>query len=42
MASDVERALSEEGLTAAVMARYHVHVAVQRELGSKLGKLSAA
>lgn len=41
-AADVERALSEEGLTAAVMARYHVHVAVKREVGSKLGKLSAA
>ena len=40
--ADVERALSEEALTAAVMARYHVHHAVKREIGSKLGKLSAA
>ena len=36
---DVEKALSEEALTAAVMPRYHVHNAVKRELGSKLGKL---
>lgn len=36
---DIERALSEEALTAAVLPRYHVHNAVKRELGSKLGKL---
>ena len=34
---DIEKALSEEALTAAVMQRYHVHYAVRRELGSKLG-----
>jgi len=34
---DVEVALSEEGLTAVAMQRYHVHFAVKRELGSKLG-----
>jgi len=37
--SDVESALSEESLTAAVMQRYHVYNAVRRELGSKLGRL---
>ncbi|HYE06703.1 MAG TPA: ATP-binding protein [Planctomycetota bacterium] len=36
--SDIEKALSEEGLTAAVMQRYHVNIAVKRELGSKLGR----
>ncbi len=36
---DVDKALSEEALSAAVMQRYHVHFAVKRELGSKLGKL---
>jgi hypothetical protein len=35
--TDIETALSEEALTTAVMQRYHVHVAVKRELGSKLG-----
>ena len=35
--SDVDKALSEEALTSAVMQRYHVHFAVKRELGSKLG-----
>lgn len=39
---DIERALSEEALTSAVMPRYHVHNAVKRELGSKLGKLQSA
>jgi Histidine kinase-, DNA gyrase B-, and HSP90-like ATPase len=39
---DVEAALSEEALTAAVLPRYHVHNAVKRELGSKLGKLQTA
>jgi hypothetical protein len=39
---DIETALSEEALTAAVMPRYHVHNAVKRELGSKLGKLQTA
>jgi hypothetical protein len=37
--SEIEKALSEEALTAAVMPRYHVNNSVKRELGSKLGKL---
>jgi hypothetical protein len=40
-ADQIGQALSEEGLTAAAMARYHVYNSVKRELGSKLGKLSA-
>lgn len=39
---DIENALSEQALTAAVMPRYHVHNSVKRELGSKLGKFDAA
>ncbi|MBV8547643.1 MAG: hypothetical protein JO088_23110, partial [Acidobacteria bacterium] len=35
----LEKVLSEEALTAAVMPRYHVYNSVKRELGSKLGKL---
>jgi hypothetical protein len=35
----LEKALTEEALTAAVMPRYHVYNSVKRELGSKLGKL---
>jgi hypothetical protein len=38
---DIDRALSEEALTAAVMQRYHLNNSVKRELGSKLGKISA-
>ena len=38
-ARSIEVALSEEALTAAVMQRYHVHFAVKRELGIKLGAL---
>jgi hypothetical protein len=38
----IQTALSEEALTACVMARYHVHNSVKRELGSKLGKLATA
>lgn len=34
---DLEKALSEEALTSSVMQRYHVHFAVKRELGAKLG-----
>ena len=36
---DVNIALSEQALTAAVMSRYHVNNSVKRELGTKLGKL---
>ena len=39
---EVERALSEEALTAVVMSRYHVNNSVKRELGTKLGKLQVA
>ena len=38
----IQAALSEEGLTAAVMQRYHVNNSIKRELGAKLGKLQAA
>jgi hypothetical protein len=38
---DIEKALSEEALTAAVLQRYHVNVAVKRELGSRFGKLKS-
>ena len=36
---DIDAALSEEGLTAAVMPRYHIDVAVKRTLGTRLGSL---
>jgi hypothetical protein len=36
---DVQRLWSEEALTAAVLPRYHVDVAVKRALGAKLGTL---
>ncbi len=36
---DIDQALSVEALTAAVMQRYHIHFAVKRELGVKLGSL---
>jgi hypothetical protein len=36
---DILTSLSEEALTAAVMPRYHVDVAVKRALGSKLGTI---
>ncbi len=36
---DLERVWSQESLTAAVMPRYHVDVAVKRALGAKLGSL---
>ena len=39
---NIAHALSEEALTAAVMQRYHVHNAVKRHLGSKLGKMTVA
>jgi len=41
-AQQIQQALSEEALTASCMQLYHIHVAVKRELGAKLGKLSAA
>jgi len=36
---DVDKTWSEEALTAAVMPRYHVDIAVKRALGAKLGTL---
>ncbi len=36
---DIDRALSDEALTAGVMQRYHVANAVKRTLGSKMGSL---
>lgn len=36
---DIKLSLGEEALTAAVMQRYHVDVAVRRALGAKLGTL---
>lgn len=36
---DVDKALSQETLTAYVMQRYHVHFAVKRELGLKVGSV---
>ena len=38
---DVDKALTEEALTAVVMSRYHVNNCVKRELALKLGKLAA-
>lgn len=34
----IDRAVSEEALTATVMQRYHIHVAARRDLGAKLGR----
>lgn len=39
---DIEDGLSEVALTSAVMQRYHINVAVKRELGSKLGSFTTA
>jgi len=38
---EIEKALSAEALTSAVMQRYHVYVACKREIGAKLGKFAA-
>ena len=37
---EIDKALSPEALTAAVMQRYHVYIACRRELGSRLGKIA--
>jgi hypothetical protein len=37
--SNIDSALSQEALTASVMQRYHVHFAVKREIGIKVGSL---
>lgn len=39
---EIERALSSEALTSAVMQRYHVYIACRRELGARFGKLNAS
>lgn len=39
---EIERALSPEALTSAVMQRYHVYIACRRELGAKFGRLAAS
>jgi hypothetical protein len=39
--TDIERALSEEALTACVMQRCHAHLAVKRQLGAKIGATKA-
>jgi len=36
---DINRALSSESLTATVLQRYHVDMALRRSLGTKLGSL---
>jgi hypothetical protein len=35
---DIEKSLSEEALTSAVMGRYHIYERIKRSLGGKLGK----
>ncbi len=37
--NEVDKALSEEALTAVVMSHYHINNSGKRELGTKLGKL---
>jgi hypothetical protein len=39
---EIEKALSPEALTSAVMQRYHVYIACRRDLGAKFGKFVAA
>ena len=39
---EIEKALSPEGLTSAVMQRYHVYISCKRELGAKFGKFTAS
>ncbi len=39
---EIEKALSPEALTSAVMQRYHVYIACKRELGAKFGKFIAS
>src|SRR6266436_1654999 len=39
---EIEKALSPEALTSAVMQRYHVYIACRRDLGAKFGKFSSA
>jgi hypothetical protein len=39
---EIERALSPEALTSAVMQRYHVYIACRRDLGAKFGKFAVS
>jgi hypothetical protein len=39
---EIEKGVSPEALTSAVMQRYHVYIACRRDLGAKFGKFSAA
>jgi predicted acetyltransferase len=39
--TDIERALSEEALTASVMQRYHILNSVKRQLGARVGSLKS-
>jgi hypothetical protein len=39
---EIEKALSSEALTSAVMQRYHVYIACRRELGARFGKFTAS
>ena len=39
---EIEKALSPEALTSAVMQRYHVYMACRRELGARFGKFAAS
>jgi hypothetical protein len=39
---EIDKALSPEALTSAVMQRYHVYIACRRELGAKFGKFVAS
>ncbi len=41
-ADEIQRALSEEALTACVMQRYHIYTAAKRELGAKFGSARQA
>ena len=39
---EIEKALSAEALTSAVMQRYHIYVACRRGVGARFGKLEAS
>ncbi len=39
---EINKSLSPEALTSAVMQRYHVYIACRRELGAKFGKFAAS
>ena len=39
---EIDRALSPEALTSAVMQRYHVYNACKRDVGSKFGRAAAS